>query len=101
MNQDHKIEAEAIVVRIIPNAMSDEYDSGAFVAYDATELKLLSPSSLAGRPLMIYHVARALPQDHPLRRSGVKIRFSIQESHLSSPTLFDGALSNVELLPLT
>jgi hypothetical protein len=87
------IEVEAIVKRFIPNAMRDEFESGVFISYDATELEILAPATWRGRGLTIYH-NESPPAESPWRERDRKLRFSIRETDLKHEgVLFDGAVS--------
>ena len=91
----HIIEIEAVVTKFIPNAMSDYYDSGDFVVYDATVLEILAPAHLRGNELTIFH-NEAVPPHSPWRDINRKLWFSIEEEYLTSGNLiFDGALQNL------
>ncbi len=90
------IEVEAIVKRFIPNAMHDEFESGIFTSYDATELEVVAPASWQGRGLTIYH-SESPELVSPWRGINQKLRFSIKEDDLKHEgTLFDGAVSLIE-----
>ena len=89
------IEIEAVVTKFIPNAMSDYYDSGDFVVYDATVLEILAPAHFRGKKLTIFHNEPVAP-DSPWREINRKLRFSIEEEYLNSDNLlFDGALHHL------
>lgn len=87
------IDVEAIVKRFIPNAMHDEFESGAFSSYDATELEVVAPAAWQGRGLTIYHSASPEPSS-PWREINRKLKFSIKQDDLEHEgVLFDGAVS--------
>lgn len=87
------IEVEAVVKRFIPNAMHDEFESGGFTTYDATELEIVAPPTLNGRGLTIYHNESPAPAS-PWREISRKVKFSIKEDDLTHEgVLFDGAVS--------
>jgi hypothetical protein len=76
MNNIIKIEAE--IIRFIPNAMRDNLDEGNFVSYDATEVQVLSPESLKGKKLMIYHTP-PIDTTSVWRRENSKLKFTIEK----------------------
>ncbi|HBY95510.1 MAG TPA: hypothetical protein DEP84_16400 [Chloroflexi bacterium] len=89
------IEVEATVIEFIPNAMHDEFDSGAFASYDATRLRLLAPPHLRGNTLTIYH-NESPAATSPWREINRKMRFSMKEGDLKGEQLlFDGAVYDV------
>lgn len=88
-------EMEAEVIDYSPNAMHDDFASGAFASYDATGLRILSPDRLKGRTISVFH-REPMPEDSFWRKPGARLRFSVEESDLGpSITLFTGGLWNV------
>ena len=90
------IEVEAAVKRFMPNAMHDEFESGGFSSYDATELEILAPAAWHGRGLTIYH-SESPAAGSPWREIDRKLRISMNEDDLEpGSVLFDGAVSLLE-----
>jgi len=77
--EDRKIMIEAMIESFAEGAMTDHYDSGAFVSYDATGLVIASPAPLAGRRLTIFH-DEELPPGSPWREIGRRLRFQTRPS---------------------
>lgn len=97
--EDRKIAVEALVDAFGEGAMTDHYESGEVVSYDATALLIESPEPLAGRRLVIFH-DEPLPAGSPLRQAGRKLRFKMRESLLmGEDALFTGALGELETVP--
>jgi hypothetical protein len=97
--EDHKVLVEAAVEEFTKEAMTDHYDSGAFVSFDATGLRIEAPERFAGRHLVIFH-DEELPADSPWREIGRRLRFKIRESQLTGEdTVFTGAAGELEALP--
>jgi len=92
------IEIEARVDAHVPGAMTDEFEDGSFVHYDATELELLRPADLRGRALTIFH-DRPVAADSPWRRPGARIRARLlAESLAGDRQVFDGAVRDLEVV---
>lgn len=97
--EDRKIVIEAVIEDFAEGAMTDHYESGAFVSYDATGLVIESPEPLAGRRLAVFH-DEELPPGSPWREVGNRLRFAIRESQLAGDeVLFTGAAGSLEVLP--
>jgi hypothetical protein len=95
MDISDTVEVEAVVKRFTPNAMRDEFESGAFSSYDATDLLILAPAQWQGNKLTIYH-SESPALTSPWREIDRKLRFSIREDDLKGEHfLFDGAVWNL------
>lgn len=91
------IEVDAVVTKFTPNAMHDNFGSGGFAWYDATQVEILAPAQWRGTKLTIHHSeSPELPS--PWREIDRKLRFSISEDDLKGESvLFDGAVTNLQV----
>ena len=97
--EDHKVLVQAAIEDFTKEAMTDHYDSGAFVSFDATGLLIESPGKFAGQHLMIFH-DEELPEASPWRETGRRLRFEIRESQLTGEDIvFTGAAGELQVLP--
>jgi hypothetical protein len=95
MMKSGRITIDAFVLRFVPNAMLDHYESGEITSFDATELQIISPESLKGRTITLLH-SQPLPPPSFLREPGTNLRFSIDEKNLGADQmLFDGAFEDL------
>jgi len=92
-----RIEVEAIVRKFTPNAMHDNFGSGGFAWYDATQLEILVPAQWRGTKLTIYH-SESPELTSPWRDIDHKLRFTMSEDDLKGESvLFDGAVTNLQI----
>lgn len=93
-----KIEIRAKVADYKPNAMFDDYDSGAFAAYDATMLQIISPVETVGEELTLYLNQPCSPDD-VWRKIGSEVRFTIDHDLFEkSSILFVAAVKDVQVI---
>jgi hypothetical protein len=91
------IAVEAVVKEFRPNAMHDNFGSGGFAWYDATQLEILAPAQWRGTKLTIYH-SESPEVTSPWRELDRTLRFSISEDDLKGESvLFDGAVTNLQV----
>ena len=89
------IDIEAQVIEYKPDAMQDDFASGAFASYDATVFEVLSPRRIKGQNIAVFHQEPA-PENSFWRKVGAKLHFSVEESDLASNiTLFTRGLWNI------
>jgi len=72
-----KTEVVATIVGYHIGVLHYDYDDGSFESLDGTEMTIISPESMAGQPLFIYH---NVPIDNPdslWRKPGAKVRFLV------------------------
>jgi hypothetical protein len=89
----------AVVVGYIPGLLHYDYADGYSESHDGTELTILSPERLAGRPLFIYHNQPITDEGSPWKKAGARVRFSLPADNLEPPegTSFDIFSSGVIL----
>lgn len=93
---DNQIEIEALIEVYMPNAMTDQYESGPPVTFDATVIKVTSPASLSGKSISILH-DHPQPEGSLWRQQGVTISLHIETDLLKdSQLLFSGAVSDIK-----
>jgi hypothetical protein len=96
------VNAEAAVVRYVPQAMHEDYDDGRWATFDAVELRLIAPQEWQGAPLVIYCTPG---NTNPLLQTvGGRCTFTInrdclvgqsvdpQTGRMTSHTSYEGAL---------
>jgi hypothetical protein len=72
-----KTEVVATIVGYDTNVLQYDYGDGTFESLDGTEMTIISPESMAGQTLFIFH---NVPIDNPdslWRKPGAKVRFLI------------------------
>lgn len=92
---DNLIELEALVENYIPNAMVDDFGSGPPVTFDATVIKVISPVTLRGRSIYIFHDTPQ-PQESIWCRQGEKVLMRIESDMLEEGVqVFSGAVLEI------
>lgn len=95
------IKVVAIIVELVPHAMTQQFEGGGFARYDASVLRILQPDNLKDTLLTIYH-SQPLPDHSPLRKANNRLTFEIEEYYLSGNyVLFTKALRNMEIVKQT
>lgn len=93
---DNQIEIEALVESYMPNAMTDQYESGPPITFDATVIKVTSPPTMRNRLISILH-DHPQPESSLWRQQGANILLRIETDSIEDgQLLFSGAVSDIK-----
>ncbi len=92
---ENHIELEALIESYIPNAMTDHFDEGPQVSFDATVIKVISPPAMRDRSITIFH--DLAPQESSVwRKQGLRVMLQIDSDTIAgSQQVFSGAVLNI------
>jgi hypothetical protein len=85
-----RIEIEAEILEFMSSAMTDQFEDNRFASYDGAILRVLKPTDMASRQLVVY-------EPHPVaehslwRQVGSRITFRIAAEMLAPGTMIFGA----------
>lgn len=89
------IELKAFIESYVPNAMTDHFDDGPPVTFDATVIKVISPQAERDRSLTILH-DHAEPEASLWRKQGQKVILQIDSDAITgNQQIFSGAVLNI------
>jgi hypothetical protein len=89
------IEVEAVVDRFDHQAMVDHGPAGAFTAYSATSLRVVSPERFRGRVIRVFH-DQAEEIAAVWRATDSRVRCRVEEADLGEAVqLFTGAVTDI------